>query len=310
MDDRLKDIREGAGLEESKLNEVFIDWLNKWGNRILWVALIVLALYVGNIQLTKWRKAKIDRAFQEYQEILALDPTPEALLDIAQRHGGARGVPTMARLQAADLYLESVRLGLVPGATVGDDGSVLTEEDLLSEDQKAWSLDRADGLYGEVFDASAEDLGKVIFAIDAAFGKAAVAETRFDRESARSWYERVIALGEAHGYDEAVSYARERIEALDDLTTMPVLYASADLPESARVSDDPLSGLNIDDLLRQAQESSEADVQSPQEPANEQDGGGDGSDTGDAPGDEPGGDGGADVEQEPSGSGDGGPDGG
>ena len=306
MDDRLKDIREGAGLEESKLNEVFIDWLNKWGNRILWVALIVLALYVGNIQLTKWRKAKIDRAFQEYQEILAIDPTPEALLDIAQRHEGARGVPTMARLQAADLYLESVRLGLVPGATVGEDGSVLTEEDLLSEDQKARSLDRADGLYGEVFDASVDDVGTVIFAIDAAFGKAAVAETRFDRESARSWYERVIALGEAHGYDEAVSYARERIEALDDLTTMPVLYASADLPESARVNDDPLSGLNIDDLLRQAQESSESEAQSLQEPANDQDDGGDGSVSDDTPADEPGGDGG----REPSGSEDDGADGG
>ncbi len=306
MDDRLKDIREGAGLEESKLNEVFIDWLNKWGNRILWVALIVLALYVGNIQLTKWRKAKIDRAFQEYQEILAIDPTPEALLDIAQRHEGARGVPTMARLQAADLYLESVRLGLVPGATVGEDGSVLTEEDLLSEDQKARSLDRADGLYGEVFDASVDDVGTVIFAIDAAFGKAAVAETRFDRESARSWYEHVIALGEAHGYDEAVSYARERIEALDDLTTMPVLYASADLPESARVNDDPLSGLNIDDLLRQAQESSESEAQSLQEPANDQDDGGDGSVSDDTPADDPGGDGG----REPSGSEDDGADGG
>ncbi len=306
MDDRLKDIREGAGLEESKLNEVFIDWLNKWGNRILWVALIVLALYVGNIQLTKWRKAKIDRAFQEYQEILAIDPTPEALLDIAQRHEGARGVPTMARLQAADLYLESVRLGLVPGATVGEDGSVLTEEDLLSEDQKARSLDRADGLYGEVFDASVDDVGTVIFAIDAAFGKAAVAETRFDRESARSWYERVIALGEAHGYDEAVSYARERIEALDDLTTMPVLYASADLPESARVNDDPLSGLNIDDLLRQAQESSESEAQSLQEPANDQDDGGDGSVSDDTPADDTGGDGG----REPSGSEDDGADGG
>ncbi len=301
MDDRLKDIREGAGLEESKLNQVFIDWLNKWGNRILWVALIVLGLYVGNIQLTKWRKARIDKAFQEYQEVLAIDPTPETLLDIADRHGGARGVPTMARLQAADLYLESVRLGLVPGATVGEDGSVLTEDDLLSEDQKAWSLDQADMLYGQVFDASFEKVGTVIFAIDAAFGKAAVAESRFDRDGARQWYEQVIGLGEAHAYDEAVAYARERIAALDELTTMPVLYARADLPQSARVNDDPLGGLDLNELLSQTEvveggEGSQAGDDEAGEPDRADDdaavSGGEGSDDGASAGDGAGPDGG------------------
>lgn len=263
MDERLKGIREGAGLEESRLNQDFLNWLNKWGNRLLWLALIALGLYVGNIQLGKMGKAKVDRAFAAYQEVLAVDPTPERLIEIAQQFPDTRAVATMARLQAADLYLQSVRRGLVPGATVGEDGSVLTNDDLLNEDRRAWSLDRAEELYRGVFEASEGDRGMVLHAIGAGFGLAAIAESRFAADAARQWYERVAALGEKFAFPEAAAEANARIERLGEIATMAPLYERAALPESARITDPTSQNLDLQRLI------SELEVVQPAETPNE-----------------------------------------
>ncbi|MEM1423311.1 MAG: hypothetical protein AAGH64_04835, partial [Planctomycetota bacterium] len=48
MDDRQQQVKIGAGLEESRINRELIDWLNKWGMRILIVVLLVVAAYQGS----------------------------------------------------------------------------------------------------------------------------------------------------------------------------------------------------------------------------------------------------------------------
>lgn len=289
VDDRLKGLREGAGLEESRLNQEFLGWLNRWGNRLLWLALIALGLYVGNIQLGKMGRTKVDRAFSAYQEVLAVDPTPERLVEVAQQHSGIRSVALMARLQAADLYLQSVRRGLVPGATVGEDGSVLTSEDLLTDDRRTWSLDRAQELYQGVFDAGKDDPGMVVHAIGAGFGLAAIAESRFDGDGARTWYERVAELGDKFLFPEAAAEARARIERLADLASMAALYERASLPQGAIITDGS-AALDLQQLISEMQVVEPTQDTSSDDPASDPAGdAGDGSGGGDpAGGGEPG----------------------
>jgi len=177
MDERQAQIREGAGLEESKLNVEFIDWLRRWSTPML---MVVALAALGFVAYQKWEQAKlakVDRAFGELDGALATgNPSPESLKAIAQTYEGVRGVPIMARLTAADLYLGTVRTGVKPGTPIKQDGTV-DEADKLSDDDRAKNLDEAERLYKAVLDQTAGDNGQAIHAMSAAYGLAAVAES-------------------------------------------------------------------------------------------------------------------------------------
>jgi len=249
VDERLKDIREGAGLDESRLNEDFLRWLSTWGNRLLWLALIALGLYVGNQYWKKMQRARVDRAFSQFEQALAIDPTPDGLLAVAHEFSGTRGVAHMATLNAADLYLRGVRQGLTFNATVDADGQVLTEDDLLSDEDRAVYLDQADTLYRQVFDDTSGRASEAIHAISAGFGLAAVAETREDLQSARSWYEKIESIAQDNGLSEAGEKARAFAARLETLGEVPRLYRQADLPE--RAPQPGIGDVDLESLMRQ-----------------------------------------------------------
>ncbi len=256
MDERQMDIKERAGLEETKFDQNFLNWFNKWGNRILWLALIALGLYVGNQWFGKWQRAQIDKAFSEYQEVFTIDPTPEAMLAVASKHGGTRGIGSMARLAAADQYLSAVRQGLVVGAILAPDGTLLTQDDALSDEDRAFYLDQAQTQYQMVFDENSADSDLAIHAMGAGFGMAAVAESRGELEKAGEWYTRVEALAGEHGYTDVVTRAAEMRGALAELEVSPRLYARAELPEPPATQDpiDRFDNAQIQEILRQMQE--------------------------------------------------------
>ena len=113
MDDRQAQIRERAGLEESRLNVEFIEWLRKWGSPLLLIAALAGAAWVVRERLQRGHNEKVDRAFTEFEAAAGTDnPSPDALLAVATEFAGVRAVPTLAKLEAADAYLDGVRRGV------------------------------------------------------------------------------------------------------------------------------------------------------------------------------------------------------
>src|SRR5262245_6692809 len=154
MDERQTQIREGAGLEESKLNVEFIDWLQKWSTPILMVVAVVA---LGVVVYKRWQKAKLDEVDRGFGELTsAIDsgtPNPESLKAIAEQYEGVRAIPVLARLEAADEYLRSVRTGMKAGAKVEADGKIPAEDVLTDEDRTRY-LGQAETLYRSVLDKS------------------------------------------------------------------------------------------------------------------------------------------------------------
>src|SRR5438874_2058363 len=103
MDERQSQIRERAGLEESRLNEDFIEFLRKWGTPALMVLAIVAVGYLGLNKYKKARDEKIDKAFFDYEQVSGSNnPSPQSLTATAEEHEGVKAVSMLARRDAAD----------------------------------------------------------------------------------------------------------------------------------------------------------------------------------------------------------------
>lgn len=240
MDERHTKITEGAGLEESKLNTEFIGWLQKWSTPIL---LVVLLVVVGWVAYRKWEEAKAakqDLAFEELSAVLSsTNVNPVSLAGIAQTYEGVKAVSPLARLAAADRYLALVRQGVAAGANVKPDGTV-ESTDALTDEQRARNLGEAEQLYQLVLNDESRAGGRPLLAMGAAYGLAAVAEARGELDKARSWYEKAIEIAKRSGFEGQEKLAQQRIASLDEIATMPKLYAKAELPQPpAPVTPDP-----------------------------------------------------------------------
>jgi len=232
MDERQAQIREGAGLEESKLNVEFIDWLRRWSTPLLMVIALVALGFVVYQRLERAHLAKVDAAFAELNAALSnANPNPESLKSIAQSYEGVRAVPSLARTSAADLYLASARTGVKIGAKLKQDGSV-DAEDLLGDADRARNLDEAERLYKTVLDANVGDNAKALQAMSAAYGLAAVAECRGKLDEAKGCYEQVKKIADMAGFPEQARVAQERIAVLPSLAEKPKLFAQSELPKA------------------------------------------------------------------------------
>lgn len=232
IDDRQSQIKEGAGLEESRLNVEFIDWLRKWSTPLLIVIAIAALGYVLYNRYQQAKITKVNEAFASLEEASAsANPSPFSLIDVAEKFDGVRAVPVLARLRAADAYLAAVRRGLDPGAQLDDQGQPRSESDLMDERERAVNLDEAARLYQQVLDESRGTPGFDIHAISAAYGLAAVAESRGDMAGAKSAYERVAELANTTGFPDHARIAQERLTELDSRARVPVVYAQAQLPK-------------------------------------------------------------------------------
>lgn len=259
MDERQTQIREGAGLEESRLNTDFIEFLRVWGPRLLIVTAVILGGFAAWRYYKQGKIDKVNRVFDEYNQIVAGgDPTPESLIAFAEANPGTRAIHLRARLQAADAYMGAVYsrlevgtdtrvyqsqtgLAVDPRNTDFDAEGNLLDDSLLLDDAAVEDyLGRAEEQYRIVLERSEGRADYAIHALGAMFGLAAVAESREEYDSARAQYERIAGFAAEHEYAPVVKLADAKIEGLEALRTMPTLYARADLPAVPEPVEEPV----------------------------------------------------------------------
>jgi hypothetical protein len=246
MDERQAQIRERAGLEESRLNEEFIDWLRKWGTPIL---LVVAVLAVGYNIKDRWHKARDSKLDAGFEELAAAttggNSSPDTLLSIASTYDGHAAISSLARLDAADAYLDAIRRGVKPGAVLktGKDGSPTGEldnpEDALTDADRTSFLKLAGDLYQQVYDKSSSESGQQLLTINALYGLAAIAECRQEFDKAKGYYEQIAKLADASSLPAHAALANERIKTLPDLVKVPKLFTKAELPPPPKPEEPP-----------------------------------------------------------------------
>lgn len=231
MDPRQAQIRERAGLEESRLNQDFIEGLRKYSTPVL----LVLAIAAGGyVALTKYRKAQTEKRESAFTEFEAANsstaPSPESLKRVAEDHGKIGAIAVMAKLRAADAYMDSVRSGLRPGAKVTATGELEKPEDAITDEERKTFLAGAESLYSEVAQLTASRTPQLPLRVGAIFGLAAIAECRQDYDGAKAKYEEVARVTENTQFKLHADVAKARIAKLDEIKNLPKLYSNAELP--------------------------------------------------------------------------------
>ncbi|HED52978.1 MAG TPA: hypothetical protein ENJ00_02095, partial [Phycisphaerales bacterium] len=181
MDNRTDGIREGAGLDESRLNQDFIDLMKKWSSPALFVVAAIVILYSGRNYLQKRHNARVNKAFEELASVdyTVANPSPVTIAAIRNEYGDVRGIKPITALREADVYLEAAIRGVAPGSepAVDDEGQSLgryNDEDLLDEAGRSEMLDKAEALYRSVVESDEGGEGWDIHRLGGAFGLAAV----------------------------------------------------------------------------------------------------------------------------------------
>lgn len=250
-DTRLDELKEGAGLEESRINQDLVDFLRRWSSPVL---LVLAAISLGYFFWTKQqeaRLARVDEAFQQFnQSTNAGAVSPDVLKRIAEDFDDVEGVHLLATLYAADQYLRAVRRGVTPGAELSAAGEPVNEEDMLSDEEGSRFLEEAESLYRRVFDRTQSKPAMAIHQLSALYGLAAVAESRGDLDRAKNVLDQAETLAGKQGFLEHVQITSMRKDRLASLAEPVILYDKADLPViPALVPPEPeLPELGLDDL--------------------------------------------------------------
>ncbi|HYE03283.1 MAG TPA: hypothetical protein VD963_08605 [Phycisphaerales bacterium] len=247
MEQRQTQVRVGAGLEESRLNKDFIEFLQRWGWLILAILVVVLGGYIGLRELREYRVRQTDQAFEALTSAAAAG-NPDNLLRVAEEFSGQPGVPHLARLSAGDIYLRAYRSGLAPGVQQQPDGTLSDPEGALTEEQRKEMLGKARAAYEAALAGSRGDRAATIHEINAHLGLAAAAESADDLEAARAHYASALELATRAQLGHLAELARLRQETLASLPPRPVLLTRADLPpEPASAPPPPAAGPTIMD---------------------------------------------------------------
>lgn len=209
-------LREGAGLEEARINQDFVNFLTRWGPYVLLGIAAVILGYRGLQFLEQREQQKVNEAFAEYSaagETTAPDIT--ALTRVASAYEDVRGVPHLARLRAAQVSLSAFRRGLQPNAQVGADGAPLSEDDVLDEDTRASYLSRAGDLFAQVVADTRDNPMQALMTLEGLFGMAAVRESQGDVEAASAAYAEAAAVASARLYPSLEALANRLKSGLE-----------------------------------------------------------------------------------------------
>ena len=232
-DRRLDQIKEGAGLEESRINQDLVEFLRKWSTPALLVLAVIMLGYFFHNKQKAARAAHVDAAFRQYnQSAETNNPSPDALRGVAEDFKNVEGVYLLATRKAADEYLRAVSRGVKPGAELDQAGEPVDPTDMLTDEDRDRFLSEAEGLYRQVFDQTTGKPNLSLHTLTALYGLAAISESRSDVDAARNVLDQALALARDHGYLEHVTIIQDRIDNLPSLMAEKVvLYAKADLPE-------------------------------------------------------------------------------
>ncbi len=259
MEQRHFEIRDRAGLEESRLNQDFVDFLKKWGTPILLVIALVATGYSFYTRREQSKAVDLTDAFRDLNAAsgsfatdrinwgtvdtdnkgISQDANPDTLIRIAEERKGIAGISVLARLTAADGLLRTIRTGVKPSSEIGPDGNPVNPEDLLTAEQKAANLDQAEKLYTDVLTQARGQAGSLITQMNAMYGLAAVAECRSKFDDAKAQYEAIAKLVDGTPFSAHVAVANGRIKGLEVLAKLPSQFAKADLPRIPGLDPDP-----------------------------------------------------------------------
>lgn len=202
MDERQTQIKEGAGLEETRINQDLVDFLNKWSSPFLFLLLIVVAGFWAYKWWHGYQLKRVNEAFATYELTIAGgSPNPDALTQVADDYAGVRAVPALANLRKADIYLRAATVGLEPGATPDAQTGAYAESDVLDDATRASYLESAASLYAGVADTAEADERWVI-AVNASFGLAAARASLGHADQAQAALDRAKGDAERGGYTE------------------------------------------------------------------------------------------------------------
>lgn len=255
LDRRKMQITEGAGLEDSRLNQDFVEFLKKWSTPILLVIVAAVASYVGLQKLRESRDAKRAAAFAEIDAQTRItrtgqDVLPSVLLRIAEDHAGQGAVPYLARLAAAEQYQVSAMKGLEPGSEF-DPVTMKPKraEDVITPARREELLTNARTQYQFVLDGTRQDEGMTVHAVNACFGLASVAEMLGQYDQAKAHYETARSLVKDKHYEGIENLIKQRIESLDTLKIAMPLPSEASVKsfvKAAPVPQAPTPTINFD----------------------------------------------------------------
>ncbi len=231
MDERQTQIRERAGLEEARYNQDFIEFLRRFGTPILLLVAVIAGGYALRSHLQQRTADRTEIAFMELEASRGSStPSPDTLSAIAGEYEGVGSVSILARLDAADVLLEAARRGLRPGAKLNAEGDPTTNDDILTEADRASTLEQARGLYQLAADEALKSDGKRILAAGALFGLAAVAESKGEWDLARTTYQRIVELVKGTAAERHGATAQARMDFMEALKNAPGLPARSALP--------------------------------------------------------------------------------
>lgn len=248
MDDRQRQVKVGAGLEESRINQEFLDWLGKWGPRVLIVLLVIVAAYQGKRFLDQNARQSENQAFVDYHEAVRTNDAA-AVLVVGDKHDGVGTLWEMSRMRAGESLMREGTTGLMEGTV---DRRSPTPDEILSEEVRTQRLERAVELYEGVIARVEGKKNRVLYLLKAqdALASAMISLGRYDE--GRALLESVVETGEESGYGDLAELARERLARWDDVVNPPVVVSLASLPNAARPVVQPPAELNFQEFGRDA----------------------------------------------------------
>lgn len=226
MDQRQQQVQVGAGLQESRLNTDFIEFLKKYGTYGLYALLAVVLAYVGWQRWTIQKGKALDVAFADLSAAQASN-NPDTLLKTAADHKGQAAVWELATISAAEHYLDLARRGrsFPADPTKPDEAPVLTEEQIKENVQKAQTLLK------DVLAKVGDDSKQLVIAQRVRWNLATAALNANDAASAKKYMDDYHAAAEKAGWTDMVAVANMRSAKFDRVLPPVKMLTAADLPQ-------------------------------------------------------------------------------
>jgi hypothetical protein len=218
MDRRLKEVRQ-TDLTEGRVNQDFVDWLKTSGPTYLLIVLVAVCAYLAVVRYRQHRAGTLDQAWAD----LVNTQHPESLKDIAAEHESLRGVPQLARLQAAEQYLLAIE-----SDTPIDADPAATPKPVVTAEQRDFYLREAEMLFDAVAADDDQSVGMTLHVVRGMAGKAAIAEMRGEMAQAKSLYEKAAARAE-RDYPTLAERLRKFAASAEGLSAATTLPAVTDL---------------------------------------------------------------------------------
>lgn len=229
--ERLQQVQQ-SDLSESRVNEDFVNWIKTSGPWYLLAILVGIAVYMYLVNLQRAEIREREQAWFDLNEAVM----PASLEDVAQRHAEIDSVGTLARLRAANTYLQSLQTNLAVGSSL-EEGTPLSDED------RTFGLAQADRLYKQIVSEDSGDFGDTITTVSALNGLAAISESQGDIDAARGYYEQAAERADTW-YPILAEQSRQRATTAD-------LYATEILlpdPPSPVTTPNAIPATQIDPL--------------------------------------------------------------